>query len=175
MNKAIKILDKVVSWILVALVAFLAVGVSATVVLRYFFGLSFAMLEEFLTMSFVIITLFGSALAIREKQHISIAFLADKVVGASKVRRIISTLLIDGSILFVCGMMFHYSCKWIQQAGHLLSQNSHLPMSVYYVFMPITLALTMVYTVIDILGLFVKIEEPDGGYSTDDELPEESA
>lgn len=175
MNKAIKILDKVVSWILVALVAFLAVGVSATVVLRYFFGLSFAMLEEFLTMSFVIITLFGSALAIREKQHISIAFLADKVVGASKVRRIISTLLIDGSILFVCGMMFHYSCKWIQQVGHLLSQNSHLPMSVYYVFMPITLALTMVYTVIDILGLFVKIEEPDGGYSTDDELPEESA
>lgn len=48
MNKVIKALDKVISFILVVLVGFLAVGISVTVVLRYFFGLSYAMLEEFL-------------------------------------------------------------------------------------------------------------------------------
>ncbi len=175
MNKAIKILDKVISFILILLVAFLAVGVSVTIVLRYFFGISFAALEEFLTMSFIFITLFGSALAIREKQHISISFLADKIVGNSRPRRIISTLLIDASIIYVSAFMVIYSCRWIAQVGHLLSQNSHLPMKVFYIFMPITFALTIVYTIVDILGLFIKIDEPEGGYSTDDKLPEDEA
>ena len=74
MNKVIQILDKTLSVILIILAAFLAVGVSVTIVLRYFFGISFAALEEFLTMSFIFITLFGSALAIREKQHIAITY-----------------------------------------------------------------------------------------------------
>ncbi len=175
MNKAIKLLDKVISFILILLVAFLAVGVSVTIVLRYFFGISFAALEEFLTMSFIFITLFGSALAIREKQHISISFLADKIVGNSRPKKIISTLLIDASIIYVSVFMVIYSCRWIAQVGHLLSQNSHLPMKVFYIFMPITFALTIVYTIVDILGLFIKIDEPEGGYSTDDKLPEDEA
>lgn len=175
MNKALKILDKTVSCILMALVAFLAVGVTVTIVLRYFFGISFAALEEFLTMSFIFITLFGSAIAIREKQHIAIAFLADRIVGKSKARKTVSTLLIDVSILFVCLVMLIYSCRWIAQVGHLLSQNSHLPMKVFYIFMPITFGLTIIYLIVDILGLFVKVEAPEGGYSTDDKLPEEQA
>ena len=173
MNKAIKILDRIISIILIVLAAFLAVGVTVTIVLRYFFGISFAALEEFLTMSFIFITLFGSALAIREKQHIAIAFLADKIVGKSRTRRIVSTLLVDISILFVCGFLFVYSCQWIAKVGHLLSQNSHLPMGTFYVFMPITFGLAILYTVVDILSLFVKVDSAEGGYSTDDKLPEE--
>ena len=173
MNKAIKILDRIISTILIALVAFLAVGVTVTIVLRYFFGISFAALEEFLTMSFIFITLFGSAIAVREKQHISIAFLADKIVGKSRTKKIVSTILVDASILFVSVVMVIYSSRWIAQVGHRLSQNSHLPMWVFYIFVPITFCLTIIYTIIDILGLFVKIDDPDGGYSTDDQLPEE--
>ena len=146
---------------------------TVTIVLRYFFGISFAALEEFLTMSFIFITLFGSAIAIREKQHISIAFLADRVVGKSRTRKIISTILVDASILFVSVIMVIYSGRWIAQVGHLLSQNSHLPMKVFYIFVPITFCLTIVYGIVDILGLFIRIDEPDGGYSTDDQLPEE--
>ncbi len=175
MNKAIKVLDKVISVILIVLVGFLAVGVSVTIVLRYFFGISFAALEEFLTMSFIFITLFGSALAVREKQHISISFLADKFVGESAKRRKIVTILVDVSIIFACSVLFVYSCRWIAQVGHLLSQNSHLPMKVFYIFMPITFGLTIIYEIVDILGLYVKIDPPDGGYSTDDELPEEQS
>ncbi|MCR5760400.1 MAG: TRAP transporter small permease subunit [Sphaerochaetaceae bacterium] len=173
MNKLLKVLDKVISVILMVLAGFLAVGVTVTVVLRYFFGLSFSTLEEFLTMSFIFITLFGSAIAIREKQHISISFLADKVVGDSEKKKTISVILVDVSIIFVCAVMFVFSCKWIGQVGHLLSQNSHLPMKVYYVVMPITFALTIIYCIFDILGRFVKIDEADSGYSTDDKLPEE--
>ena len=173
MNKAIKILDRTLSVILIILAAFLAVGVSVTIVLRYFFGISFAALEEFLTMSFIFITLFGSALAIREKQHIAISFLADRFAGKSKTRKIISAVLVDLSMLFVCGFVFVYSCRWIGQVGHLLSQNSHLPMGVFYVFVPITFGLSILYILIDLLGLFVRIEPADSGYSTDDVLPEE--
>ncbi len=175
MNKAIKILDKVISTILIVLVAFLAVGITFTIVMRYFFSISYAWLEEFLTMSFIFITLFGSAIAIREKQHISISILAQKIIGKSETRRKIFTVLVDAVILFVCVFMTIYSVKWINQVGHLLSQNSHLPMKVFYIAVPVTFVLTAVYTVIDILGLFVKIDEADGGYSTDDELPEGQA
>ena len=175
MNKAVKFLDKVISTILIVLVAFLAVGVSVTIVLRYFFGISFAALEEFLTMSFIFITLFGSAIAIREKQHISISFLADKIVGNSPKRKRISTILIDVAIIFCCAVMVAYSCRWIAQVGHLLSQNSHLPMKVFYIFMPITFCLTIIYCVIDVLGLYLPIDPPNEGYSTDDKLPEEQA
>ncbi len=166
-------MDRVISVILMVLTGFLAVGVTVTVVLRYFFGLSFSTLEEFLTMSFIFITLFGSAIAIRERQHISISFLADKIVGNSEKRKTISVILIDVSIIFVCAVMFIYSSRWISQVGHLLSQNSHLPMKVYYIVMPITFALTIIYCIFDILGRFVKIDEADSGYNTDDKLPGE--
>ena len=175
LNKTVRILDQAISWILIVLVAFLAVGVTVTIVLRYFFGISFAALEEFLTMSFIFITLFGSAIAVREKQHISISFLADKIAGKSRTGKTVMTLLVDASILFVSVIMVIYSSRWIAQVGHLLSQNSHLPMKVFYIFMPITFGLTILYTLVDILGLFVKIGEPEGGYSTDDKLPEEQA
>ena len=68
-----------------------------------------------------------------------------------------------------------YSCRWIAQVGHLLSQNSHLPMKVFYVFMPITFCLTIIYCIIDILGLYLPIDPADEGYSTDDKLPGEQA
>ena len=173
MNTILKYLDKIMSFILIVLVAFLAVGVSVTVILRYFFGLSFSTLEELLTMAFIFTTLFGSALAIREKQHISISYLADKIVGNNKKRRIISVVLIDLSILFVAIVMIYYSIIWIKQVGHLLSPNSHFPMSVYYIFVPITFIITSFYVVVDMLSYFVRIENADGGYSTDDKLPEE--
>lgn len=173
MNTILKYLDKAMSFILIVLVAFLAIGVSVTVVLRYFFGLSFSTLEELLTMAFIFTTLFGSALAIREKQHISISYLADKIVGKSKKKKIISVLLVDLSILFVSIVMIYFSISWISQVGHLLSPNSHLPMSVYYIFVPITFFITVFYVVIDMLSYFVRIENADGGYSTDDVLPEE--
>ncbi len=175
MNKAIKVLDKVISVILMVLVAFLAVGITFTIVMRYFFGISYAWLEEFLTMSFIFITLFGSAIAIREKQHISISILANKICGQSETRKKVFTVLVDASIIFVCIFMTVYSVRWINQVGHLLSQNSHLPMKVFYIAMPVTFILTIIYAIIDILGLFVKIDGPDGGYSTDDELPEGQA
>ncbi len=175
MNKFLKFLDTTISIILEFLVGFLAVGVGVTVILRYFLGISFSMLEEFLTMSFIFITLFGSAIAIRERQHIAIAFLADRVVGKSRQKRVVSTILVDGAILFVCGVLLRYSCVWISKVGHLLSQNSHLPMGVFYIFMPITFALTIFYAVVDILSLFVPIEDADGGYKTDDVLPEDAS
>ena len=109
MNRTLKLMDSIISMILILLVGFLACGVTVTVVLRYFFGLSFSTLEELLTMAFIFTTLFGSALAIREKQHISIAFLADKIAGNDPVKKTISTILIDASIIFVCAVMIFFS------------------------------------------------------------------
>lgn len=173
MNRLLHILDKIISIILIALVGFLAVGVMVTVILRYFFGVSFSTLEEFLTMAFIFTTLFGSALAIREKQHISIAFLADKFAGDSKTRKTISVIVVNVSIIFVSLVMVNYSIKWISQVGHLISSNSHLPMAIYYVFVPITFALTIFYCIVDILSRFISLEDAVGGYATDDVLPEE--
>lgn len=174
MNRLLKIMDRVISIILIVLVAFLAVGVSVTIILRYFLGISFSMLEELLTMSFIFITLFGSALAIREKQHISISYLMEKIVGSSRRKKVVATFLIDLSICFVTLVIVIFSIRWINQVGHLLSPNSHFPMKVYYFWVPVTFSLTFFYTVVDFLSLFFVFEKPFEGYLTDDVLPKEA-
>jgi TRAP-type C4-dicarboxylate transport system permease small subunit len=171
MDTFLKRLDKVISVILSCFVAFIALGVIATVVMRYFFGLSFGAFEEFLTMAFVMMVFLGSALCIREKQHISISFFADKL---SPKRKLISDIVIMAGIIIVNLVVLVYSIKWIMAVGSSVSPASGVMKGVYYTIVPISAALTIFYCVIDILGHFIPIAPSDAGYFNDDELSEEA-
>ena len=161
-------MDKILSVILIALVAFIALGVSGTVVARYFFGYSSTAFEEFLTVAFVLIVFFGAALSIREKQHISITYLIDKT--KPKTRAIFD--IVDNVIIALINVaLCYYSIVWIQKIGHIISPASGLKMGYYYVAVPITSAIAVLYCIVEILQHFVKIDDADKGYLTDDVLP----
>ena len=167
MNKFIKVLDKILSIILILFVAFIALGVSGAVIARYFFSYSSTAFEEFLTIAFVETVFFGAALSIREKQHISITYLIDK----SRKHRAIWDIVDNVIVALVNAGMLYYSIVWIQKIGHIISPASGLKMGIYYIAVPITSALAIFYCIIEILQHFVKIDDADKGYLTDDVLP----
>ena len=169
MNKTIKVLDKVLSVILILFVAFIALGVSGAVIARYFFSYSSTAFEEFLTIAFVETVFFGAALSIREKQHISITYLIEKSDRRKAIFDIIDSVIVA---LINVGMLY-YSIIWIQKIGHTVSPASGIMMKFYYIAVPITSAIAVFYCIIEILQHFVKIDDADKGYLTDDVLPDD--
>lgn len=169
MNKILKIMDRILSVLLSAFVAFLAIGVISTVVMRYFFGLSFGAFEEYLTMSFVMTCFLGSALCIREKQHISITCFTDKLKNRKKL---ISDILVMVIVIIVQLVVLVYSIKWISAVGNTVSPASGVQKGVYYIVVPVSSILAIFYAIIDILSHFIKIEPAVSGYFNDDKLPQ---
>jgi TRAP-type C4-dicarboxylate transport system, small permease component len=169
MNKLLKIMDKILSVVLSALIAFLAIGVISTVFLRYFFGFSSGAFEEYLTMSFVITCFIGSALSVREKQHISISYFVDKLTGR---RKTVSEIVVMVAIIVVSSVVLIYSIRWIMAVGSTISPVSGVKKGFYYIVVPFSSVLTIFYCVIDILGHFINIEPAVSGYFGDDRLPE---
>lgn len=170
MNLVIKKIDRTLSVILSVMVGVLATGVILTVFMRYFFALSYGWFEEFLTMLFVSITFMGSAVCIREKQHISISILVEKFTG---IPQLVSTVFIEVVYIAVSVFMLVYSSRWIGAVGSTLSPSSGVPFGYYYSIVPISSVISILYASINILGVFVPIDDPITGYFTDDEILED--
>lgn len=171
MNSILKKIDKVISVILSSLVAIIAIGIIATVFMRYLFGLSYNFVEEFLTICFASVIFMGSAICVREKQHISITYFVDKL---PKKKKIISDIFVMVCIIAVSLIMFIYSIKWINAVGSTVSPSSGIRMGIFYSIVPISSLITIFYCVIDILSNFVYIKPAEAGYFDDAELMEES-
>lgn len=170
MNTILMKIDKVISIILSTLISILAIGVISGVFLRYFLGISYGWIEEFLTMLFICTTFLGSALCVREKQHIGITYAVDLLQGMSKT---LSSIFIQCIIIVVSSFIFIYSIRWIIAVGSTLSPSSHIPMGYFYCIVPISSFLTIFYSIVNIAGNFIHIDEAETGYFSDDILPEE--
>ncbi|MFA6732928.1 MAG: TRAP transporter small permease [Sphaerochaeta sp.] len=172
MNSCIKKIDKVLSVISILLVGLLAGGVILAVFLRYFFSLSYGWFEEFLTMLFVFINFLGAAICIREKQHIAITVLIDSF---PKKVRTVCTIGIQLVIIVVSVFLAIYSSRWIASVGSTLSPSSGIPFGYFYAIVPISSVISIFYALINILGVFLPIEEAVTGYFSDADLLEECA
>ncbi len=168
MNKFIRSVDRITSLIISTLVAVLAIGIILTVFLRYLFGISYNSFEEFLTICFAAIIFMGSALAIREKQHIQISYFKDSM--STKKQKIVD-ILIMLFIIIISIFIINYSLKWISMVGSTVSPASGIPMGIFYLLVPISFSLTIFYCLIDILGHFIEIIPAKAGYFDDAELP----
>lgn len=170
MNTIIKGIDRFFSVTLSLMVFVLATGVILTVFMRYFFSISYGWFEEFLTMLFVSITFLGSAVCIREKQHINIGILID---GFSGIAKKISTIFIEVVYIVVSVFLLVYGLKWIEAVGATVSPSSGIPFGWYYSVVPIASVLSIFYACTNIAGVFISIPEPITGYFTDDVIQTE--
>ena len=167
MNKFILGLDKVLSMLGKALVAILASGVIISVILRYVFSIAFVSSEELLTMVFVATTFFGAALGLREGEHIAVnnftAIMPDKLKKFCNV-------LAEVFIIIVSAVMIYFSIRMIQKVGKVTSPATGIARGYYYSLMPISFVITIFYAVVNILKLYIHIDEPIKGYKEDFEL-----
>ncbi len=167
MNKVILGVDKALSVLGKVLVAVLASGVIISVILRYVFSIAFVSSEELLTMVFVATTFFGAALGLREGEHIAVNNFT--ALMPQKLKRVCS-ILVQVCIIIVSAVMIYYSIRMIQKVGKVPSPATGIARGYYYSLMPISFVITIFYAIVNILKLYMPIDEPVKGYKDDFEL-----
>ncbi len=167
MNTFILGVDKTLSILGKVLVAILASGVIISVILRYVFSIAFVSSEELLTMVFVATTFFGAALGLREGEHIAVNNFT--AMMGDRLKRVCS-LLTEIVIIIVSAVMIYYSIRMIQKVGKVPSPATGIARGYYYSLMPISFVVTIFYALVNILKLYMHIEEPVKGYKDDFEL-----
>ena len=167
MGVFIKATDRTLSLLCTLLAFGMTVGVIVSVFARYLFNISFAWSEETIIMLFSGTTYFGTALGVREKEHITITYVEEK--ASPTVRKMIQ-ILSNVVIACVSAAVFWQSLLWIRKVGGVPSPVTHIPYGYFYVMVPISSLLVIFYAGVNIASLFSPIPPADKGYGADDEV-----
>lgn len=126
----------------VALMMFLVLAVIVTVVLRYFFNISFIWAEEMILFTFIATTYFGVVVCVKEDEHIAIDFFVNRLPAKAKL--VLETLI---SIIGIITLLWiaKVSLSWIETVGSTLSSGMKLPYKYVYSWMPFSFTVCAVY------------------------------
>ena len=139
-------LDTVLSWVCALLFAAMVVVGTYQIVTRYFFGRPSTVSEELLTYSFTWMALLSSALVFGKRDHMRMGFLADKITGTPrKVLEIISECLV--LLLAAVGVSI------MKLTMTQVTASLGIPMGTVYTVLPLSGALIVVYSVLNIIDL----------------------
>lgn len=140
----------------VALMAFLLMAVTVTVVLRYFFNISFIWAEELILFTFIATTYFGVVMCVKEDEHIAIDFFVNKLPLLG--RKVVETLI---SLIGIVTLLWlaKVSLGWIETVGGTLSSGLKLPYKYVYSWMPFSFTVCAIYEVRKILGRWLKVDD----------------
>ena len=144
-------LDTVLSWVCALLFAAMVVVGTYQIVTRYFFGRPSTVSEELLTYSFTWMALLSSALVFGKRDHMRMGFLADKITGTSrKVLEIISECLV---LLLAAVVMLYGGVSIMKLTMTQVTASLGIPMGTVYTVLPLSGALIVVYSVLNIIDL----------------------
>lgn len=140
--KIFSIIDWLFEKLNIALMAFLVVAVMITVILRYFFNISFIWAEEMILFTFIATTYFGIVVCVKEDEHIAIDFFVEKSSGNLKL--LLQTFI---SIIGIITLLWigKLSLSWIETVGGTLSPGMKLPYKYIYSWMPFSFTLCAIY------------------------------
>lgn len=146
-----KIIDKVISSVCCFIFAMMVVIGTYQIVTRYIFNSPSTISEELLTYSFTWMSLLISAYVFGKRDHMRVAFLADKLTGTPKK-------LLDAGIelltVIVSAIVFFYGGLTIMALT--MSQKTAslgISMGTVYTVVPITGALICIYGVMNIIDI----------------------
>lgn len=140
LRKIGKALYKVYVGVGIAAMGFIAVAVIITVILRYFFGITFSFLEELITLVLAFSAFWGIGMCALENEHVVIDFFYLKI--PSKFRRfvdIFNYLVIATTLVIVD----YYTLNWISVAGKALSNGLRVPYKYIYGAMPLGITVSL--------------------------------
>ena len=144
-------LDTVLSWVCALLFAAMVVVGTYQIVTRYFFGRPSTVSEELLTYSFTWMALLSSALVFGKRDHMRMGFLADKITGTPrKVLEIISECLV---LLLAAVVMLYGGVSIMKLTMTQVTASLGIPMGTVYTVLPLSGALIVVYSVLNIIDL----------------------
>jgi len=140
LRKIGKALYKVYVGVGVAAMGFIAAAVIITVILRYFFGITFSFLEELITLVLAFSAFWGIGMCALENEHVVIDFFYLKI--PSKFRRFVDIFnyLVIATTL---GIVDYYTLNWISVAGKALSNGLRVPYKYIYGAMPLGITVSL--------------------------------
>ena len=143
-GKLFKSIDSVIDLWCILLMSAMTITVILSVVFRYVFSVVYVWSEELITMLFIGASFFGCVLAVKEKAHIVVDLLLEKL--PPRARRA-ADVLISLLNVFVQVVLIDASIAWIDAAGNSPTPGMRLPAYLFYSFLPITSALIILYEV----------------------------
>ena len=152
MNRYIRWLDTALSYWCIFLAGLMTLLIISSVILRYVFGLTFVWAEAAITMLFVGTTYFGATLGVREDEHIGINYFVERF--PEKIQRYVQSfgMLV---IIVVQVFIFRTSLTWINKVGKTIDVALNMPKSYFYIIVPISAILIILYAVVKIISYFV--------------------
>lgn len=150
LRKLGKLLYKVYVGIGIAAMGFISFGVIFTVIMRYFFGITFTFIEELITLVLAFSAFWGIGMCALENDHVVIDFLYYKF--PLKYRRFVA---IFNSIVVIATLVIinFYAVKWIGVAGKALSNGLRIQYMYIYGAMPLGITTSLICLVYQLICL----------------------
>jgi TRAP-type C4-dicarboxylate transport system permease small subunit len=147
-----KVLENIITVLLYSLtaVAFFQL------VIRYFLKFSYAGLDEITRLAFVWVVSIGSALAFREKAHMGITYLANKLAERN---RIYLEVLVYVILIGFMAVVVKAGVQMTQMGIRQVSEYLEWPMALFYACIPFGAALSILVFVEDIYVNLCKLKE----------------
>ena len=145
------IIDRVLSGVCCFLFAAMVVIGTYQIVTRYVFNSPSTVSEELLTYSFTWMSLLISAYVFGKRDHMRVAFLADKLRGTP---RTVLEVCIEALTVAVAAVVLFYGGMTIMQLTMTQKTASlGVPMGIIYTVVPVTGALISIYGLLNIADL----------------------
>jgi len=156
MNRLVKVLDNIISWIMVTLMALLVIVVTWQVFTRYMIGEASSYSEEIARFLLIWIGLLGSAYAYKQNMHLAFDLFTNKATGVRKFwMDIVIHLFVAlfSVIVLVLGGLYLVQLTW---ELNQLSASLQMPMAYVYTALPLSGLIIVFYSCWFIRNIIIK-------------------
>ncbi|MGD1822240.1 MAG: TRAP transporter small permease [Pleomorphochaeta sp.] len=137
-------------------VGLIAFCVIFSVIARYFFGISFLFLEEFITTVFAFTTFWGIGICVIEDEHVGITSIYEKFPPKFKVFATIFNFIV---MIVVDITMIKYGFKYVFKFGNQLSMGMSIPMKYMYGIIPLGCSIALLAMVIKLIEYLMNLKK----------------
>ncbi|MDD3219003.1 MAG: TRAP transporter small permease [Lachnospiraceae bacterium] len=146
-----KVLDKVISFIMIFLFIVMVVVGSYQIITRYFFNSPSTVSEELLTYTFTWMALFAAAYVFGKRDHMRMSFMADKIVGK---KRMVLEVAIECLIIVFAGVVMIYGgVSIVKLTMTQITASLGIHMGYVYLVVPVVGTCMVIYSIINIARL----------------------
>ena len=143
-----KIANKVVDWTMVVMFFTIFLVVLVQIWCRYVVNSPLVWTEELSRMMFIWVSLLGWVLATRHDTHIRIGFIQERL--PAPIQKFLTVLFKLCTIGFLLTLAW-LGCRFAMATGRGIVTLPQIPMKVVYFSLPVTAALGIFYTIIDMI------------------------
>ncbi|MVB12944.1 Sialic acid TRAP transporter small permease protein SiaQ [Caprobacter fermentans] len=153
-----KVVDKVMEWCCVIILAFMTVLVTYQVITRYFFNKPSAFSEILAQNLFVWLVMFGSAYVFGLREHLAITILKDKMSGAPRLAVEILTEIVIAAFAWTVMIVGGYGGAMKQMTT--LDAALQIPVGWIYSAIPFCGIIILFYVIYNVISLVHQYRAP---------------